>query len=559
MKRTIAIAMTICLLMAGVTSGLSVYAESPEEWWEPYMEEAQKSGLVKEMDLQKLQEEMTREDFVKMVINLYAVMGGKTVEPSESSPFEDTENQKIIQAYELGIVQGVGNRLFDPSGLITREQMAVMLNRVMDALEIFPITTMEYILFDDEDEISDWAKSSVQLLYKVGVLTGVSERTIAPKNEATNQQGMVMAVRVMKTFEEYMQDEEVVSYFDNINLLMPTTENYMFSPISIQMALAMAAVGAEGETLEEILLALDIQDLQGFSEKTGRLIASYRENQTVQLNIANSIWLNQDHHYEEVAFSEAYKDMIETYYEGYGQVVNNDNAENEINKWVEEKTAGRITELVDNSDFLAFIANVIYFKGEWKNQFEEELTTEGAFTDREGNQHVLPFMNQTGYFDYFKDETLEMIRLPYVDDRTSMYLILSEDRPIDFIENTKTITNRYVELSLPKFEVEFNVTLNELLKDLGIQTAFMPYEADFKGMFTDMTENAFISAVEHKSFIQVDEAGTEATAVTGISVGVTSLPTEELISFKADKPFTFVVMDDMNGTVLFMGEYAFVE
>jgi serpin B len=140
-----------------------------------------------------------------------------------------------------------------------------------------------------------------------------------------------------------------------------------------------------------------------------------------------------------------------------------------------------------------------------------------------------------------------------------MYLILSEDRPIDFIENTKTITNRYVELSLPKFEVEFNVTLNELLKDLGIQTAFMPYEADFKGMFTDMTENAFISAVEHKSFIQVDEAGTEATAVTGISVGVTSLPTEELISFKADKPFTFVVMDDMNGTVLFMGEYAFVE
>lgn len=568
MKKTISLILTICLIFTLMLSSPYIFADRIEEnitfemssdWAVPWLLISADNDLVTENSLNNLQKIITREEFCELVMKLYTGLGGKDFPINKMLPFSDTTNIEVIRAYHLGIVEGTGEGVFNPNGLVTREQMAVMLHRLMNALGIYPITDMQYLDFADENEISDFAKSSIQLLYKVGVINGIGNLTVAPKNHATTEEAIVMSARLFSEFEDF---EKIVSdemFYLALNRLMPIDENYMFSPLSIKMALAMAANGANGDTLKEILTTLNIEDLETFNKLALNLIQTYRENESVKLNIANSIWLNKDHHFEEVSFAESYKNVIEEFYEGYSQVVDNDNAVDAINGWVNEKTNGKIPELIDNSEFLAFLANAIYFKGDWASQFDEMLTAEDTFTDRNNLKSQLEFMNQTGYYEYFEENGLQMVKLPYKDGKTSMYIALTDDRQIDLTEKLTEMVSKRVHLSIPKFEVKFEVELSEILKEMGIVTAFKEYEADLKAMFTEITENTYISSVVHKTFISVDEFGTEAAAVTGISVGVTSMPTDEPVAFKADRPFTYIIRDDVNNEILFMGEFAFAE
>ncbi|MBV1759232.1 MAG: S-layer homology domain-containing protein [Dethiosulfatibacter sp.] len=568
MKKTVSLILTICIILTLIISGPYTFAESTEdnitfemssEWARAWLLISMENNLVSENSLNNLKEMISREEFCELVMKLYTGLGGKDFPINKMLPFSDTTNIEVIRAYHLGIVEGTGEGVFNPHGHVTREQMAVMLHRLMDSLGIYPITDMQYLDFADESDISEYAKSSIQLLYKVGVINGLGNQLIAPKSHATHEEAIVMSARLFSEFEDF---ERVVSdeLFDlALNRLMPTDKNYMFSPLSIKMALAMAANGANGATLEEILKTLNISDLATFNDLALNLIQTYSENESVKLNIANSIWLNKDHHYEEVSFAESYQNVIEEYYEGYSQVVDNANAVDAINGWVNEKTNGKIPELIDNSEFLAFLANAIYFKGDWAVQFDEMLTADDTFTDRNNTESQMQFMNQTGYFEYFEENGLQMVKLPYKDGKTSMYIALTDDRQIDLTQKVTEMASKRVQLSIPKFEVKFEVELSDMLKEMGIVTAFKEYDADLKGMFTEISENTFISSVVHKTFINVDEFGTEAAAVTGISVGVTSMPTDEPVVFKADRPFTYIIRDDVNNEILFMGEFAFAE
>jgi len=208
---------------------------------------------------------------------------------------------------------------------------------------------------------------------------------------------------------------------------------------------------------------------------------------------------------------------------------------------------------------LAYIVNAIYFKGEWACKFYEEATQKAAFTDRNGKKTEIDFMNQTGYFDYYADDSVQMIKLPYRDGRTSMYVAIPAKRTIDLEKHIPKMEEKYVKLSMPKFKTEFDMLLVEPLSKLGIQTAFDKYKADLKNMFTDTPQNIFITKVIHKTFINVDENGTEAAAVTGAGAGGSGMPKDPPIEFTADKPFTYMIRDDANGEILFMGEYAFAD
>jgi serpin B len=529
------------------------------DWARPWLFISTENDLVLENSLNNLQKMISREEFSELVMKLYAGLGGKEFPINKMLPFSDTTNIEVIRAYHLGIVEGTGEGVFNSDGHVTREQMAVMLHRLMNVLGIHPITDMQYLDFADENDISDYAKSSIQLLYKVGVINGIGNQYIAPKSHATHEEAIVMATRLFSEFEDFERTVSNELFYLALNRLMPVDENYMFSPLSIKMALAMAANGANGATLEEILNTLNINDLVTFNELALNLIKAYSENESVKLNIANSIWLNKDFHYEDVSFADSYKSIIEEYYDGYSQVVDADNAVDAINSWVNEKTNGKIPELIDNSEFLAFLANAIYFKGDWASQFDEMATKEDTFIDRNNIESQMQFMNQTGYFEYFEENGLQMVKLPYKDGKTSMYIALTDDRQIDLTQKLTEMASKRVQLSIPKFEVKFEVELSDMLKAMGIVTAFKEYDADLKGMFTEISENTFISSVVHKTFISVDEFGTEAAAVTGISVGVTSMPTDEPIVFKADRPFTYIIRDDVNNEILFMGEFAFAE
>ncbi|NLO42940.1 MAG: serpin family protein [Bacteroidales bacterium] len=344
----------------------------------------------------------------------------------------------------------------------------------------------------------------------------------------------------------------------NLNSFMPTDKNYMFSPFSVKMALAMAAVGADGRTRDEILDTLKIEDMEEFNEFSKQIIKEYSENEKVKLNIANSLWLNTDY-YKNVDFEDSFKNTVSNYYDADSEKVNNTNAVETVNNWVKNKTNDKITELISDSDFLAYIVNAIYFKGEWAVQFQERATKKAEFTDRNGKKTEIDFMNMTGYFDYYEDSYVQMLKLPYKDRKTSMYIAIPAGRAMDLDKRIEKMESKRVQIRLPKFKTEFSLELIDTLSQMGIKTAFNPDKADFKNMFTDTSDNICISDVIHKTFINVDENGTEAAAVTGVGMAGSGMPTEPPIIFNANKPFTYFIRDDINEEILFMGEYAYAE
>ncbi len=341
---------------------------------------------------------------------------------------------------------------------------------------------------------------------------------------------------------------------------MPKDKNYMFSPISIKMALAMATVGAEGETKDEILSTLKIDDLEEYNMFARKLIKDYSENEDVKLNIANSLWLNTDY-YKGAEFNNDFKETISDYYNASMQNVNNKNAVKTINDWVSNKTNDKIKKIISDNEFLAYIINAIYFKGQWASQFNESATEKDEFIDRNNNKSQIDFMNLTSTFNHYEDTDIQMISLPYQDRKTSMYIIIpnNENYTEDIQEKIEKMKYKRVRLSLPKFKTEFNIELKEVLSQMGVNTAFEPGKADFKTMFKNISESIFISDIIHKTYINVDENGTEAAAVTAIGFETTSAITEEPIVFKANKPFLYFIYDNVNNEILFMGEYAYTE
>lgn len=357
---------------------------------------------------------------------------------------------------------------------------------------------------------------------------------------------------------EYMPSQKEREFTWQLNDYMPTDENYMFSPSSIKMALALAANGADDTTRKEIMDILGIEDIDEYNKWAAKLIKDYSENEKVQLNVANSVWLNIDKG-GGVEFEDAYKNTVQNYYQAEVEKVNTFDAVPRVNHWVNQKTEGKIKDIISDGNFLACLVNAIYFKGEWAKTFDEFATKEAEFTDRNGKRTKRDFMNTLGYFEYYKDDSVEMIRLPYKDGRTSMYIAIpadSSNREINYENNIEKMTGTRVQVSIPKFETEFKINLKEFLTEMGIETAFNPAKANFDNMF-EPDIDAYIDDIIHKTYIKVDERGTEAAAVTAVIINTTALIPEEPVIFKADRPFTYFIRDDINGEILFVGEQAY--
>jgi serpin B len=373
----------------------------------------------------------------------------------------------------------------------------------------------------------------------------VRELTVAEKRlvETDNKFGL-------KLFREIIQQEK--------------GKNVFISPLSVSMALGMTYNGANGSTEAAMRQTLEFGDmtLEEINSSYKSLIELLSQlDPKVKFQLANSIW-----HRQEYAFEPEFINLNQTYFNAAvrGLDFNDPGAAKIINGWVEQNTNGKIKQIVDDPiahDLVMFLINAIYFKGIWTYQFDPQQTRDDQFTLPDGSKKACKMMNLTAELPYFANARFQAVDLPYGDADFSMTILLPHPQtPIDALvadlqhENwqlwTKSFAKQTGNLSLPKFTLEYDLTLNEVLKVLGMEVAFSPEQADFTKM--RRIRDLYISKVKHKTFVEVNEEGTEAAAVTSVEIGVTSIGGG--FTMRVDRPFVFAIRENHSGTILFVGK-----
>ena len=348
---------------------------------------------------------------------------------------------------------------------------------------------------------------------------------------------------------------------------LESDQNIFFSPWSIMTAFAIVSEGARGNTAEEM------QNVFGFSSNKIQRQNEFKsvndelnqEDSSYSLQVANALWLAD--FFEPL---KEYVDIAKKYYDSEVSAVDfvGDEGVDTINSWAAEKTNDKIKTILPpgstNELTRLVITNAIYFKGTWVTQFDEEHTNDQDFTVDSDTIIKTPMMNlyQNQHL-YGETENIKILELPYEGEKLSMLLLLPKEIDgIADLENSLTIENlNYWKdslleqelqiVSIPKFELETKYDLIPPLHKLGINDAFDQNNADFLGITT--SEQLFITSALHKAYVDVNEEGTEAAAVTAITVGTTSVDPNPPPTFVADHPFIFVIQDNETGHILFIG------
>ncbi len=378
---------------------------------------------------------------------------------------------------------------------------------------------------------------------------------------------------VIITCPDFTKSDKTASFADNLMKLTAADGNRMVSPYSAKMCLALLANGTDGETKAQILKAIGIDDLDKYNADVEALLARYATYAGVMsLETANSLWLNQTIFDGKGAFLAPYREAMQKYYSAEVREVTSKNSVEEVNAWVNEKTKEKIPTILaeDHRDFATALVNAVYFKAGWETEFSEYLTKEKDFNNIDGTKTKLDFMHNTDYYGYYETDSIKAVKIDYgkwggetfVSDKDydfSMYIMLGEDVNVEEFLNNSSFESTRVALAIPKFEFEYSVGLTDILKALGITHAFDEVKADLGKMINinKLNGNLFVSDVLQKTYIGVDEKGTEAAAVTAIIANLTSAPINlpDPIEFTADKPFYFAIRDNTSGELLFVGRY----
>jgi len=335
-------------------------------------------------------------------------------------------------------------------------------------------------------------------------------------------------------------------------------QNTVTSPLSASVLLAMVAAGAGGETAEEMVEVLRLEEAQ--DTRYAALLADLADVDDVTLGLANSLWAAEGYPFED--------DYIDFVQDTFGATLDEvdlgaQQSADRIDDWVEERTEGLIEDIADDLDLpnaqaVLVLLNAVYFLGTWTTTFDEAETRDAPFTLADGSQVEVPTMHRSDpEVETADGEGFTMLRLPYGDDeRFGMEVVLpDEDVALDDLlgqldaETWQGAVDQLAsstpsQLALPRFELEWDATLNEALQGLGIVSAFGG------GDFTPMSPaNPLLDTVVQKTYIRVDEEGTEAAAVTGGVMDESAGPPPLLV----DRPFAFTVSDSETGTILFLG------
>ncbi|XP_049772849.1 leukocyte elastase inhibitor-like [Schistocerca cancellata] len=344
--------------------------------------------------------------------------------------------------------------------------------------------------------------------------------------------------------------------------------NLFFSPLSIQVILALVYFGAKGDTAKELERGLHLpSDKQLTDNGINALMHRLNESQNVLLDIANKIYLRTG--------SEVKKEFRQTADRFLAGVQQLNFAESEqstktINDWIESKTHGKIKDMIMkgtlDASTLMVLVNAIYFKDEWLKVFYEEETKPTPFHLPSGATEDIDMMYVEDRLLYADVTELnsQALMLPYKDWRLNMMILLPKEmnglqdleRNIDKFDPLhilKGMTKSKVFVYLPRFKMEYSKSLKDTLITLGMESMFNPAKANFSGA---VDGDYVVSQVLHKAFIEVNDRGTEAAAATVLIAPGSSapqLPPPTPVTFKADHPFMFFIVDDITRTILFAG------
>lgn len=344
-------------------------------------------------------------------------------------------------------------------------------------------------------------------------------------------------------------------------------ESVFISPLSVQLALAMTGTGASGETKSQMekLLGGTIP-LDELNEYLYSYVNSLASDDEYKVKIANSLWLRDDE-----SRLQAEKDFLQKCCDYYSAEVFkapfDSQTVKDMNSWVSEKTDGMIKEIIDkiSSESIMFLLNVVMFDAVWDEPYMNGVVSSGTFTSVSGEQRIVNMM-PSGENIYLEDENATGFMKDYKDGKYAFAALLPHENVNinDYVESLTgekisailgNAKNEMVSVKIPQFTCEFDMSLKNVLSDMGIDQAFDETKADFSKMAKSSEGNIFIGDVFHKTFITVDERGTKAGAVTKVEVKDTAAPTQ-LRQVFLDRPFVYMIIDKTNNLPIFMGVLA---
>ncbi|MHB1329626.1 MAG: serpin family protein, partial [Gemmatimonadales bacterium] len=338
-------------------------------------------------------------------------------------------------------------------------------------------------------------------------------------------------------------------------------KNVFLSPLSVSLALGMVMDGARGTTREAMANTLGFGTLP-----PGAINAGYRDlmallgslDEQVKLTIANSIWTEQT-----FPILPTFLGNARTYFDAEAEALDfrSPAAVSTINSWVNRRTDGKIPTILDNisSDEILFAINAVHFKGSWRKQFRPDDTRTGTFNAQDGRQQQVPFMHREGPAPYYAGSDFHAVDLWYGAGAYSMTVLVPTGSTTaddlvgrltadQFATIADGLRDADVVFAMPKLRLDDKHSLRTALTQLGMGIAFTR-QADLRGISDAAALQ--ITRVDHKTFVDINEEGTEAAAVTSVGVGVTSAPVR--VSVTVDRPYVFVIRERLSGTVLFTG------
>lgn len=352
-------------------------------------------------------------------------------------------------------------------------------------------------------------------------------------------------------------------------ILEKEDSNLFFSPIGLSTAFAQVYIGSENNTKNEIASVFGFNDsIVGISNFYDSIFLSDTNNPNVLLN-ANSIWVNSKF--------ELKPEFVKSLEDNFNSKVftldvsKPSECADQVNSWVKNSTLDKINNIISENNIeiktVFLLLNSLYFKDKWLNTFDENNTREDMFNVSASEKVRTEMMNTTGLFNYAKYQNFEVLKIPYSTNNYSMLVLLPKDvsgiyeleqniSSIDLEFILSDLKKNLINISLPKFKFEYEVKyLKEILTRLGVKLAFEKGKAEFGGIIKEVSGlNIFISEVLQKTFVDVNEDGTEAAATTMIKENYffrSSRP--DPIFFKADHPFLFFIIENNTKCILFMG------
>jgi serine protease inhibitor len=405
-------------------------------------------------------------------------------------------------------------------------------------------------------------------LLLITTLLGISIMIFSCKKEKTdNTPGEFKQVNLTEKQKQLINTSNAFGFefFKKVNEISGSSANMMVSPLSVSMALGMTRNGAANGTLEAMTNALGFAGMSDteINESYKYIIETFAGlDPKVKLQIANSIWYHNTFSVEQafIQTNQQYFDASVTPLD-----FSSPTAVQLINAWVNEKTNTLIPKIIDEipGGTVMYLVNAVYFKGQWRNQFDKGNTQKKPFRLADGTEIQAESMIQHETHPFYQGSGFIAIELPYNQGNYVMSILLPDaGKTVDDVisslsqENWNTwsgqFANRDIQLQLPKFKYEYNEKqMKPILSDMGIGVAFDPDNADFTRINSD--GGLYISKVIHKTYIENNEEGTEAAAVTAVEVGVTSAGPDQTYYFTIDRPFVYFIQEKSTGTILFIG------